>query len=61
MIESERTSMKFSAFLALFMVLLLLWAGGFLVYHVASLMIHLLLLAAVFFLVIHLVRGRSSK
>lgn len=53
--------MKSSAFLALFMVLLLLWAGGFLVYHVASLLIHLLLLAAIVFLVIHLVRGRSSK
>ena len=53
--------MKFSAFLALFMVLLLLWAAGFLVYHVASLLIHLLLLAAIVFLIIHLVRGRSSK
>jgi hypothetical protein len=61
MIDSGRTSMKSSAFLALFMVLLLLWAGGFLVYHVASLLIHLLLLAAIVFLVIHLVRARSSK
>jgi hypothetical protein len=53
--------MKFSAFLAIFMVLLLLWAGGFLVYHVTSLLIHLLLLVAIIFLVIHLVRSRSSR
>jgi len=53
--------MKISAFLALFMVLLLLWAGGFLVYHVTSLLIHLLLIFAVIALLIHLFRGASSK
>ena len=53
--------MKISAFLALFMVLLLLWAGGFLVYHVTSLLIHLLLVFAVIALLIHLFRGGSSK
>jgi hypothetical protein len=50
----RRTIMKFSAFMAIFMILLLLWAGGFLVYHVASALIHLLLLFAVIALVIHL-------
>jgi hypothetical protein len=53
--------MKFSAFFALFMILLLLWAGGFLVYHIASLLIHLLLVFAVIFLIIHLVRGVVRK
>jgi hypothetical protein len=53
--------MKFSAFFALFMVLLLLWAGGFLVYHVASLLIHLLLVLAVVFLIIHLVRRAARR
>jgi uncharacterized protein DUF5670 len=53
--------MKISAFLALFMVLLLLWAGGFLVYHVTNFLIHLLLLLAVLSLVIHLFRGASQK
>ncbi len=53
--------MKISAFLALFMVLLLLWAGGFLVYHVTSLLIHLLLFLAVIALVIHLFRSASHK
>jgi len=48
---------KFSAFLALFLVLLLLWAGGFLVYHIASALIHVLLLLALVFLVIHVVRS----
>jgi len=48
---------KFSAFLALFLILLLLWAGGFLVYHIASALIHLLLLLALVFLVIHVVRS----
>ena len=53
--------MKFSVYLALFLVLLLLWAGGFLVYHVASLLIHLLLVAAVISLIVHVIRGRSRK
>jgi uncharacterized protein DUF5670 len=53
--------MRISAFLALFMVLLLLWAGGFLVYHVTSVLIHVLLIFAVISLLIHLFRGPSSK
>jgi hypothetical protein len=53
--------MRISAFLALFMILLLLWAGGFLVYHVTSFLIHLLLIFAVISLVIHLFRGGSQK
>jgi hypothetical protein len=53
--------MKFSAFFALFMILLLLWAGGFLVYHIANLLIHLLLVLAVVFLIIHLVRSVARK
>jgi fatty acid desaturase len=53
--------MRFSAFLAIFMVLLLLWAGGFLVYHVASALIHLLLVFALVFFVMHVVRGVARK
>jgi hypothetical protein len=53
--------MKISAFLALFMVLLLLWAGGFLVYHVTSFLIHVLLLLALVSLVIHLFTGHARK
>ena len=53
--------MRFSGFLAMFMVLLLFWAEGFLVYHIASFLIHLLLVGAVIFLIVHFVRGRSAK
>jgi hypothetical protein len=56
-----RNAMKFSAFFAMFMILLLLWAGGFLVYHIASALIHVLLVLAVVFLLIHLVRGAARK
>jgi hypothetical protein len=59
--ELEDGFMRISAFLALFMVLLLLWAGGFLVYHVTSFLIHLLLLFAVISLVVHLFRGAQRK
>jgi hypothetical protein len=47
-------------FLVLFFVLLVLWLLGFVAFHVASGLIHLLLLFAVISIVIHLVRGRSA-
>jgi len=47
-------------FVILFVVLLVLWVGGFLVFHVASAMIHLLLVLAVISLLIHLFRGRAT-
>jgi len=47
-------------FIALFAVLLVLWLLGFLVFHVAGGLIHLLLIIAVISLVIHFVRGRSA-
>ena len=47
-------------FLTLFVILLILWLGGFLVFHIAGALIHLLLLIAVIALVIHLVRGRRA-
>jgi bacteriorhodopsin len=46
-------------FIALFFVLLLLWAGGFLVFHVSAGLIHLLLLFAIVSLFFHLFRGRG--
>ena len=46
-------------FLILFVVLLVLWLLGFLAFHVAGGLIHLLLLVAVISLVMHFVRGRS--
>lgn len=45
--------MRFSAFMGLFLILLLAWAVGFMVYHVASVLIHLLLVFAVISLALH--------
>jgi hypothetical protein len=41
------------------MWLLILWVGSFVVFHIASVLIHLLLLLAVLFLAAHLVRDTS--
>jgi hypothetical protein len=46
-------------FLALFVVLLVLWLLGFFAFHVAGGLIHLLIIVAVIALVLHLVRGRN--
>lgn len=46
-------------FLILFFILLGVWGAGWLAFHVAGGMIHLLLILAVIFLILHLVRGRS--
>ena len=46
-------------FLVLFAILLVIWLGGFMAFHVAGGLIHLLLIFAVISLVLHFVRGRS--
>ncbi len=46
-------------FIVLFAVLLLAWLGGFLVFHVSSALIHVLLLFAVISLVVHLFRRKT--
>jgi len=43
-------------FIALFVILLLLWIFGFTAFHVASAAIHILLILAVVSLVLHFVR-----
>lgn len=48
-------------FLALFVILLILWLGGFFAFHVAGGLIHLLLILAVIALLYHLfVAGRRT-
>ena len=47
-------------FIILFVVLLVAWALGFLAFHVAGGLIHLLLIVSVISLIIHLVRGRGT-
>jgi hypothetical protein len=47
-------------FLALFVILLVMWMLGFFAFHVAGGLIHFLLIVAVISLVLHLFRGRST-
>jgi hypothetical protein len=47
-------------FIALFAVLLVLWLLGFFAFHIAGGLIHLLLIVALIFLVIHFFRGRGA-
>jgi hypothetical protein len=47
-------------FLALFVILLVMWLLGFFAFHVAGGLIHLLLIVAVISLVIHFVSGRRT-
>lgn len=46
--------------LILAIILVLLWAGGFLAFHVAGALIHVLLLFALISIVFHFVRGGRS-
>jgi hypothetical protein len=41
-------------------ILLVLWLGGFLVFHVTTAAIHILLLIAVVMVVLHFMRGRRG-
>jgi len=52
--------MRFGPFLLIAFVLLVLWLGGFMMFHVASGLIHLLLLFAIISLVVHLVTGART-
>ncbi|MGA2134925.1 MAG: lmo0937 family membrane protein [Bryobacteraceae bacterium] len=45
-------------FLGLFVILIVLWLLGFFAFHVASGLIHILLIIALISLVWHFVRGR---
>jgi Family of unknown function (DUF5670) len=58
--DGLEAQMRFGAFLAISLSLLILWACAFLVFHVASALIHLLLLMAVIFFIGHLVRNTST-
>jgi hypothetical protein len=49
-----------SMFLALFVILLVMWLMGLIAFHVAGGLIHLLLIVAVISLVLHFVRGRTA-
>jgi hypothetical protein len=46
--------------IAIAIILLLLWAGGFLMFHVAGFLIHILLIVAVIAFILHFVMGRRT-
>lgn len=49
-----------SIWTVVFVILLIAWIGGFVVYHVAGGLIHLLLLFAVISLILHFVVGKRA-
>jgi uncharacterized protein DUF5670 len=55
-IYKRRTDM----FMILFLILLFAWIGGFVVFHVSSALIHVLLLFAVISLIMHFFQGRTT-
>jgi len=59
-LECTGGEMRFGPFMVIGLLLLVLWAGGFLMFHVASGLIHLLLLFAVISFVAHLVTGSRT-
>jgi len=52
--------MRFGPFLLIAILLVIMWLGGFLMFHVASGLIHLLLLFAIISFVAHLVTGAKT-
>jgi hypothetical protein len=52
--------MNFGPFLLVAILLLLAWAGGFLMFHVASGLIHVLLVLAVLSFIFHFITGRRT-
>lgn len=47
-------------FLAIAAVLVVLWALGFIVFHVAGALIHILIVLAIISVIVHFVRGRKA-
>jgi hypothetical protein len=58
--RQHESGKKGSMFLILAIVLVILWVGGFVVYHTAGFLIHLLLIFAVISVIIHFLRGGKS-
>jgi hypothetical protein len=52
--------MRFGPFLVIALLLAIVWVGSFVMFHVASGLIHLLLLFAIISFVIHLFSGSKT-
>jgi len=56
----EEVIMRLGPFLLIAILLLLAWGGGFLMFHVASGLIHLLLVLAILAFLFHFLTGRRT-
>jgi hypothetical protein len=56
----EGVVMRLGPFLLIAILLLLAWGGGFLMFHVASGLIHLLLVLAILSFLFHFLTGRRT-
>lgn len=52
--------MRFGPFLGLAILLFVLWIGGFVVFHTAGALIHLLLVFAVISIIVHMFTGART-
>jgi len=52
--------MRFGPFMIVALILFALWAGGFVVFHTAGFLIHILLVLAVISLLAHLFTARRA-
>ena len=52
--------MRFGPFLGIALLLFLLWIGGFVFFHIASFLIHILLILAVISFVAHFFTGAKT-
>ena len=52
--------MRFGPFLGLAVLLAILWASSFLVFHVVGFFIHILLILAVISVIFHFMRGGAA-
>jgi len=53
--------MRFGPFLIIGLLLFILWAGGFVVFHTAGFLIHVLLILAVLSVVVHFLTGTRTS
>jgi hypothetical protein len=59
-LDLVRDTTRLGPFLLIALLLLLAWSGGFLMFHVASGLIHLLLVLAVLSFLFHFLTGRRT-
>ena len=58
--DHTRPKKEDAMFLILALVLVVLWLGGFTLFHVTGFLIHLLLIFAVVSLIMHFISGRRT-